>query len=152
MEEQIPWNRVLLERSVLFLSGQQIHRILWNTKFHYLFHNRLLLVPILSQITPVYTIRLYIFCFILILLSDLSLGHTSGLFFSLSFPTKILCAFVFSPYRATCPARYIVLDLVRTEIVEFFNMQFSASSCFFLVRPKYLPQHPILEYLQSILS
>jgi hypothetical protein len=82
MEEQIPWNRVLLERSVLFLSGQQIHRILWNTKFHYLFHNRLLLVPILSQITPVYTIRLYIFCFILILLSDLNVGLTSGLFFA----------------------------------------------------------------------
>jgi hypothetical protein len=44
-------------------AGQQIPFFLWNPKFHYLVHNRPSLVPILSQITPVYAFRLFFYMF-----------------------------------------------------------------------------------------
>jgi hypothetical protein len=48
---------------------------------------------------------------ILILFSNLFLHRPSCLFHS-GFPTKILCAYLTSPTRATCRAHGILLDLI----------------------------------------
>jgi hypothetical protein len=56
------------------------------------------LVPIISQINPIQTIRTYLRS-ILILSTHLRLGLPSGLFPS-AFPSNILYAFLFAPIRA----------------------------------------------------
>jgi hypothetical protein len=65
------------------------------------------LVPILSQTNPAQSpFPLY-----KILLLHLRLGRPSGLFPS-GFPTNNLHTFLFSPIHATCPAHFILLNLI----------------------------------------
>jgi hypothetical protein len=61
--------------------------------------------------TATYFILTYILKTILVLSTHLRLGLPSDLFSS-GFPANILWAFLFSPIRATCPVRLILLDLI----------------------------------------
>jgi hypothetical protein len=57
--------------------------------------------------------------------------------------TKILCAFLISPMRATCPVHLILPDLiplkylVTVQIMKFLIVQFSLASCISSLRVSY---------------
>jgi hypothetical protein len=78
-----------------------------NPKVHHHIHKSQPLVPILSQLDPLYTSPAN---FPKTPYSHLRLGLPSGLFHS-GFPNKTLYSFLSSPTRATCPTHLILLDL-----------------------------------------
>jgi hypothetical protein len=72
--------------------------------------------------------------------------------FPLDFQIKMLYARLI-PTHAICPPNFIILDLItlnnirwRVEVIKFFTVQSSPSSCYFLfVQYKYCSQHPGLK-------
>ena len=108
------WSRVLLEKLTGFAASQEIPRILWKPKVHYLIHKCPPPVPILSQLHPVSTLPTSRRS-ILILSSHLRLGLPNGLFPS-GFPTRTLCTHWF---KLEQPMRY------------GFSKELFRSMCFF---------------------
>jgi hypothetical protein len=82
-------------------ATQELPSILWTPKVQYRIHKSPPLLPILSHINLIHTIRSYLRS-ILILSTHLRLSLPSGLFPS-GFTTTILYAFLFSPIHTTCP-------------------------------------------------
>ena len=95
--------------------------------------------------------------FILSLSSHLRVGLPSIPFLQVLLK-KILCAFLISSIRATCPAHLILIHSIifssiwwAVRIITLLIMQFSPVSCHFLpLRPRYLPQYPIFEHPQPM--
>ena len=107
----ILWSRVLFWGANRFLPNKENHRILWNPKVHCRIYRCPLLVHILKRINPVHAHPFY---FIKVPLNILlpSTPGSSKRYLSPCFPTKTLCAPLLSPIRATCPAHFILLDLI----------------------------------------
>ena len=135
------WNKVLIPRLKMitfiltyfteqspswetnrFSHTQEIPRMLWNPKVHYRVHKCLPPVPILSQFDPVHAPTLTFLISILIFSSHLRLGFPSGLFAS-GFPTKTLCAPLFSPTCSTCPTHLILLGFI-TRAVKVYSRKY----------------------------
>jgi hypothetical protein len=73
------------------------------------------------------------------------------------FLSKPLHAFSFSPICVTCPAYYFLLDFVHPipseeykPLSSFIAFLLTAFLSSLLLRPKYNPQHPILEHHQTV--
>jgi hypothetical protein len=113
-------------------ATQEIPNILWNPKVHYRVHKSPPLVPILSQMNPIYTIPSYIRS-ILILSTHLCLGLPSDLF-PTGFPTNILYVFVLSPFLlqalSTPPPWLDHFNYTwrRVQVMKRLIMQFSPTS------------------------
>ena len=118
----------------IYLSRQEISRILWHPKFHYRVYKCRPPVLILSQIKPVRVPHPTSWTYILILSSHLSLGLQSGLFPS-RFPTNTLYTPLLSPIRSTCVAHLILLDLINRKILSKGYRSLSSSLCSFLHSP-----------------
>jgi len=129
-----------------FSSSQEIPRIVWNQKVRYRTHQSPPLVPILNQNNPVHVPS---FNFLKIHLKIIfpSMFGSSKRALSLRFPHQTLYAPFLSPYVLHAPA-HLILDLI-TRIIQLLVMLY-LPILFYLVplRPKYLPQHHILEHPQ----
>jgi hypothetical protein len=112
-------------------ASKEIPRIVWNLKVHYLIPKSSPPVPILSHIGPIYAPRPNSWTSILVLSYHLRLGLPSGLFPS-GLPIKTLYAPFLSLIRATCPARFILLDLIPRIIFGEEYISISSSLCSFL--------------------
>ena len=99
-------------------ASQEIPRILWNPKIHYRFHKCPPTVSVLSQIDPVHSLTSHFLKAHISITLHLRLGLPSCLFPSV-FPTKTLHTPLHSPIHATCPARFILLDLITLTVLGY---------------------------------
>jgi hypothetical protein len=93
----LPWE------SNRFLAGQEIPRLLWNTKVHYRTYKCPPPDPILSHIDPIHALPSHIWRYILILSYHLCLDFPSGLVHS-GFPTKPCIHLYSPPYMLHAPS------------------------------------------------
>lgn len=89
--------------------------------------NSLTLVPVLSQQNSVNTIPFYILKIYFNIVLHLFLGLESVLV-SPGFTIKTLCMLLFSPIGATCPAHFILLDLITLLIYIWGGVKSWSSS------------------------
>jgi hypothetical protein len=110
------------------LATQEILSILWSLKFCYHIRKSLLLVSILSQMSPVSILNPISLRSILILFTHVCLGLPSGLFPS-GFLTKTLYALLYGTILDICP-HIILLDLI---IVIIYGEEYKlwSFSCIF---------------------
>jgi hypothetical protein len=114
-------------------NTEELPRVLWNPKVHFRVHKSRPLAASLSQINPVHTTPSCL-SKIDVLSTHLRLGLPSGLFPS-GFLTKTLYAFLFSPNRATCPAHFILFNLIFLIIFGKDYKLWRTSLCSFLQPP-----------------
>jgi len=117
-------------------AGEETPRLLWNPKIHYSFHKGLPLSLswarwIQSTVTPLYFPKIHSN----VILPSMSKSSKWSLPFSL--PTKVLCAFLASPIRATCLARLISLDLLTLIMFGEAYKLWSFSLLCSLLRPDF---------------
>jgi hypothetical protein len=133
-------------------ATQEFPNIFWSRKSHYCVHKGPLLVPIPSQINPIYTTpsrlcRIHLN----IILQPISRASWWCLYFWLSHQNPIHVPVRFM--RAICPAHLIILGLTfqlhiwrRVQVTKILITQFSPVSYYFiLLRSRYSPQHPVLK-------
>jgi len=125
---------------------------LWNPKVHYRIHKSSASLPVLNRINPVHDFPSHFLKmrFNIIIPPTLKYSKWS---LHLGFPTKTLYALLLSSMPATCPSiSFLFANNIRWRL-QTINLLITWSSplpCYLVpLRPKYVPQHPILEHTQS---
>jgi hypothetical protein len=134
-----------------FPASQEIPRILWNSKVHYLTHKCPPPAPILSQLKPTHPTS---WRSILILSSHLHLDLSIGLF-PTGFPTKT-CTRLSPPHpsymlRPSHSSRFITRTILGEEYRSWSSLIWSflhSPVTSFLIGPKYSPLRPVLKHTQ----
>ena len=137
--------------TISYTANQKCPRILWNPKVHYKIHNSRQPDPILSQVSTYMHSHPTSWNSILILSSHLRLGFIVVLSLRSPHRTSVRT----SPASHTCHMprpnhsswfdhpNYIPWGI---QIIKLFVTYFSLLLCYLLLfRPKYLPQHSILQ-------
>jgi hypothetical protein len=109
-------------------ASQEIPRLLWILKVHYLIHKTIPLVPILSQMHQVHTSPHYL-PKIHSNITLLSMPRSSEWSLLSGFQTKVLYEFLKARIRATCPAHFILLGLVTLITLREAYKLWSSSLC-----------------------
>ena len=129
-----PWSRVLLEKITGFKLVKKFPTFYGTRRFITAFtsarHLSLSWARSIQSMPPHPTS----WRSILILSSHLRLGLPSGIFPS-GFPTKTLYTPLLAHIRATCPAHFILLDLITRTICGEEYRSLSSSLCSFLHSP-----------------
>jgi hypothetical protein len=123
----------------------------------YRVHKSSPIVPVMRQTNSVYSLPSFFVKINVSIIFHRRLRIPSGIFPS-GFTTEILYALLLLPIHATWFAYLILIDWMapvifheEKQIVKLVILQFPLIPCYlFRVRPKYLPQHPILEHPQSL--
>ena len=136
-----------------FAASQEIPRILWKPKVHYLIHKPPPLVPILRQPNPVHIPTSHLLEIHPNIIHP-STPKSPQWSLSLRFPHQHPIRPLSSSIRATCPAHLILLDFITRKILGEEYRSFSSSLSSLLHPPRYLvlprskysPQHHILKH------
>ena len=102
------WNKLCFEKIIIFLSSQEIFRILWKSFHRYRIYKRLLLGCILMLWNPIYSIPFHFITMYFNISSNLLLGLSSGFFLS-GLSINSIYAYSLTPITATWPYTHIPL-------------------------------------------
>ena len=137
-------------------AGQEIPCILQNQKVHRYIHNGTPLFLILSHINPVHTPSPSYYLIFHFNITLQSMPRSLKLHLSLSLPTKTL----YGPLPCACHMSHTSLSSWfdhqhniwwAAQIMKSLISHSPPVTCYLIpLRPKYLPQHPIFEHLQSV--
>ena len=135
-------------------ASQDICCIVRNPQVHYCVHSSRLLVSTLSQTNPVHTLPFHSLRIILIVPPIYSMVYQVVSFLQLSLPQ--LCTHFSPPHVPHAPPISSSLISTSKHLVSSTNHAVSIVHCsvistsFLLLRPKYLPQYPILKHPQAL--
>ena len=135
-------------------ASKEIPRILWNPKVHYRIHKCSPPLPLLNQINPGHAFPFHLLKVHFNIIVPPMRRYSKWSLHS-GFPTKNLYALLLASMHVTCPPTSVFLTRCRRQYslaitIKLLIIWSSPLPCYLVpLRPKYIPQHPILDHPHS---